>query len=101
MAIVTKNLEPNVHGSVAFVSGGRWYRILQHHCGAATPETGHEPGQGFSREMQIPDARQSRNERSDPRVHDAVSTVAGNKAFGDMRYLSGKLLSDLAGRLKC
>lgn len=60
-------------------AGRRWYRILQHHRGATTPEAGHEPGQRFPRAVQISDARQSRNERPDPGVHAAVATVAGNK----------------------
>jgi len=76
----------NTYGSVVFVSGKRWYRIFQHYRGTATFEVGHESGQRFSREMQIPDTRQSRNERSDSNFHDAVSAVAGNKTFDEMRY---------------
>ena len=64
-----------------FVIGRRWYRILQHYSGAAAPEVDHEPGQRFSREMPIPNTRQSSNERSNPRGHAAVSTASGNDAI--------------------
>lgn len=74
-------------------TGGRWYRVLQHHSGAAASEAGDEPGQGLPREMQVPDTRQSRNERSDPGVHAAVSTVAGNKTYDDHRSLLSKVKS--------
>ena len=89
LAIVTfvMKLRTNANGSVAFVSGKRWYRIFQHYRGTATFEVGHESGQRFSREVQISDTRQSCNERSDSSFHDAVSAVAGNKTFDEMRYI--------------